>query len=286
MGEHSPSELNLKKFDMSRIKDDATCMFIGKRGAGKSTLLKDVMYTKRHLPFGIACSGTEEGNGVFGKMIPKLFVYPDYDAAAITRMIERQRRMAETPQGCQPAFVVLDDCLYDGGVLKRKEIRQLFLNGRHYKFFTAVTAQFAGDVPPAIRANIDYLFVCRENIIQNRKRIFENFFGIMDNFKAFQTLMDQTTENYEVLVLDNTSKSNKIEDVVYWYKARIDLPDFKMGCRQYWEFSKKNERQPGAEKKKASSTSKVVIKVKKLQPTRNKDAEVPKKKIVKALGHK
>lgn len=277
MSEAHPSEISLKKFDLSRIKDDATIMILGKRGAGKSTILRDIMHTKRHLPFGIACSGTEEGNGAFGKIVPKMFTYPDYDSAAIVRMIERQRKMAETPQGCQPAFVVLDDCLYDAGVLKRKEIRQLFLNGRHFKFFTAVTAQFAGDVPPAIRANIDYLFVCRENVIQNRKRIFENFFGIMDNFKAFQTLMDQTTENYEVLVLDNTSKSNKIEDVVYWYKARADLPDFKMGCRQFWEFAQRNARPPGSDKKKASSTTKVVIKVKKIQPAKKQAPAAPKK---------
>ena len=277
MDESHPSELTLRKFDLSRIKDDATILILGKRGSGKSTILRDIMHTKRSIPFGIACSGTEEGNGAFGKIVPKMFTYPDYDSAAIVRMIERQRKMAEAPGGCQPAFVVLDDCLYDAGVLKRKEIRQLFLNGRHFKFFTAVTAQFAGDVPPAIRANIDFLFVCRENVIQNRKRIFENFFGVLESFKAFQTLMDQTTENYEVLVLDNTSKSNKVEDVVYWYKAKADLPDFKMGCRAFWEFAQRNARPPGSDKK-SEIAKKVVIKIKKIQPTRKKEAAVAAKK--------
>lgn len=261
----SMGELTLRKFDLSQMKDDSTVMVLGKRGAGKSTILRHVMYVKRHLPFGIACSGTEEGNGAFSKMIPKMFVYSDYDSKAIIRMIERQRKMADTPQGCAPAFLVLDDCLYDAGVLKRKEIRQLFLNGRHYKFFTAVTAQFAGDVPPAIRANIDYLFICRENVIQNRKRIWENFFGMVENFKHFQALMDQTTENHEVLVLDNTCKSNKIEDAVYWFKAKHDLPPFRMGCRQFWEFSKTRQRAAGEPKQK---TKKVTITIKKVQPSR------------------
>ena len=49
-------------------------------------------------------------------------------------------------------------------------------------------------------------------------------------------MMNSCTENYECLVLDNTSKSNKIEDVVFWYKARIFTPgDFRIGNDQYWK---------------------------------------------------
>jgi energy-coupling factor transporter ATP-binding protein EcfA2 len=259
---------------LKNIKDDATVMIVGKRGVGKSTILKHIMYSKRHIPFGIACSGTEEGNGAFGKLMPSLFVYPDYDSKAVQRVIDRQRRLSKTPQGCSPSFVVLDDCLYDVGILKKPEMRQLFLNGRHFKFFTAVTAQFVGDVPPAIRVNIDYLFICRDQIIQNRRRIWENFFGLIE-FSQFCALMDRTTENYEVLVLDNTCKSNKIEDAVYWFKARTDLPPFKMGCKAYWEYARTHESKDGDKDDKKTSSKKLTITVKKMAP---KDKKKPSSK--------
>jgi energy-coupling factor transporter ATP-binding protein EcfA2 len=264
-------EVSLRCFDLKQIKDDATIMVVGKRGAGKSTILKHIMYTKRHIPFGIACSGTEEGNGAFGQVMPSLFVYPDYDSKAVQRVIDRQRKLSKTEQGCSPSFVILDDCMYEPGILKKPEMRQLFLNGRHFKFFTAVTAQFAGDVPPAIRVNIDYLFLCRENILQNRRRIWENFFGLID-FAQFQTLMDRTTENYEVLVLDNTCKSNKLEDAVYWFKARTDLPPFKMGCKAFWEYARSHEAKDGGadDGKKNQASKKITITVKKMAPSEKK----------------
>ena len=53
-------------------------------------------------------------------------------------------------------------------------------------------------------------------------------------FDIFCQVMDQCTENYECLVIDNTSKSNKIEDQVYWYKAS-EHENFKIGAPEFWE---------------------------------------------------
>ena len=58
--------------------------------------------------------------------------------------------------------------------------------------------------------------------------------------------MDSCTENYECLVLDNTSKSNKIEDCVFWYKAKMHT-NFRVGAPEYWAAHKKsfNPKQNG-----------------------------------------
>ena len=50
--------------------------------------------------------------------------------------------------------------------------------------------------------------------------------------------MDACTENYECLVLDNTVKSNKIQDCVFWYKATMHK-NFKVGAPEYWHAHKK-----------------------------------------------
>jgi len=49
--------------------------------------------------------------------------------------------------------------------------------------------------------------------------------------------MDQCTENYECLVINNNSKSNQLQDQIFWYKAEPHS-DFKLGSREYWEISK------------------------------------------------
>ena len=39
------------------------------------------------------------------------------------------------------AFFILDDCLYDNSWVKNKDIRALFMNGRHYKSMFIITIQ-------------------------------------------------------------------------------------------------------------------------------------------------
>jgi hypothetical protein len=56
-------------------------------------------------------------------------------------------------------------------------------------------------------------------------------------FESFCQVMDQCTENYECLVINNNSKSNKLHDQVFWYKAD-NHGDFRLGSKEFWELSK------------------------------------------------
>ena len=56
-------------------------------------------------------------------------------------------------------------------------------------------------------------------------------------FESFCQVMDQCTENYECLVINNNAKSNKLYDQIFWYKAE-NRPDFKLGSKEFWDISK------------------------------------------------
>ena len=186
-------------------------------------------------------SGTEEGNSYYQEFVPDLFVYNDYERDVVEKVITRQRLMAKQKKPNSDVFILLDDCMYDKKMIRDKCIRAIFMNGRHWKLFFMLTMQYCMDLSPDLRANIDYVFILRENIIQNREKIYKNFFGIFPSFDMFNQVMNACTENYECLVLDNTSKSNKIEDVVFWYKAKMYKPgDFRIGNDQYWGCHKQN----------------------------------------------
>ena len=135
------------------------------------------------------------------------------------------------------AFVILDDCLYDNTWARDKMMRLLFMNGRHWKVMLVITMQYPLGIPPTLRTNIDYVFILRENYIANRKRIYENYAGMFPTFESFCQVMDQCTENYECLVINNNSKSNKLHDQVFWYKAD-NHNDFRLGSKEFWELSK------------------------------------------------
>ena len=231
--------IQLKKFKPENMADDKVCVFIGKRGTGKSTLVTDILYHKKHIPAGIVMSATEEGNHHYKTYVPDLFIYGDYDKDAIERVLDRQKNILIHNKPLSPAFLLLDDCMYDRKFMKDVCIRQCFMNGRHWKIFFMLTMQYCMDLTPDLRANVDYVFILRENVIQNREKLYKAFFGIFPTFDMFNQVMTACTENYECLVLDNTSKSNKVEDCVFWYKAGM-RKNFRIGAPEIWNFHKKH----------------------------------------------
>ena len=245
--------LELKKFDMKSISfkpnenKGPVVVLIGKRDTGKSFLVRDLLYYQQEIPIGTVISGTEEGNGFYAKMVPKLFVHNEYNTAIIENILKRQRTVLKQikkemetykKSTSDPrAFVILDDCLYDATWTRDKMMRVLFMNGRHWKVMLVITMQYPLGIPPTLRTNIDYVFILRENYIANRKRIYENYAGMFPTFESFCQVMDQCTENYECLVINNNSKSNKLQDQVFWYKAD-NHNDFRLGSKEFWELSK------------------------------------------------
>lgn len=230
--------IQLKKFDPTRIADDKVCVVIGKRGTGKSTLVTDLLYHKRHIPAGIVMSATEEGNHYYKTFVPDIFIYGDYNKEAIEKVIDRQTKLLSQNKP-SPVFMLLDDCMYNKSFMKDTCIRKCFMNGRHWKIFFLLTMQYCMDLSPDLRTNVDYVFILRENVIQNRERLWKSFFGIFPSFEMFNQVMNACTENYECLVLDNTSKSNKIEDCVFYYKAPL-RKGFRVGSDTYWNYHRQN----------------------------------------------
>jgi hypothetical protein len=241
--------LNLRKFDMSKIGKGSVVVMIGKRNTGKSFLTKDLLYYKRDIPVGTVISGTEGANHFYSKIVPPLFIHEEFSPEIISGALTRQKKVVSKMNQQEDlyghtnidpyAFIILDDCLYDSSWTKDTNMRSLFMNGRHHKALLIITSQYSLGIPPNLRSNIDYVFILRENYISNRKRLYEHYAGMFPTFEIFCQVMDQCTENYECLVIDNTSQSNKIEDMVFWYKAD-NHPEFTMGAPQFWQHHSSN----------------------------------------------
>jgi|TARA_B110000971_G_scaffold2639_1_gene2847 hypothetical protein len=260
------TEIQLKKFNMSDIKDDKVVVLIGKRDTGKSFLCKDILYHHQNIPVGQVISGTEGANQFYSKIVPKLFIHGEFDTQIVQNMIKRQKIMIDKINAGDTtidprSFLILDDCLYDNTWAKDKYMRSVFMNGRHFKMLFLLTMQYALGIPPNLRTNIDYVFILRENYVSNRKRLYEHYAGMFPSFEMFCQIMDQCTENYECLVINNNAKSNKLTDQVFWYKA-VPHDDFKIGAPSFWEYSEKNILKEG-ENNQISSGYKNKILVKK-----------------------
>ena len=128
--------LELKKFDMKSISfkpnenKGPVIVLIGRRDTGKSFLVRDLLYYHQDIPIGTVISGTEAGNGFYGKLVPKLFIHDEYNTAIIENILKRQKIVMKQVKKEKEAygrsnidprtFVILDDCLYDNSWAREK----------------------------------------------------------------------------------------------------------------------------------------------------------------------
>ena len=224
-----------------------------------STLISDIMWYCKNVPFGVIMSGTEDGNGFYSQYFPDLFIYSEWRPEALQKIITTQKKIVRDDQdakGKGHVFLLIDDLMYEKKMMRDKNMRQLFMNGRHWRILFMLSMQYCMDLPPDLRANVDYVFILRENIISNKMKLWKQYFGIFPTFASFSETMDACTENYECLVLDNTSKSNKIEDCVFWYKARPNRR-YRIGCSKLWEVAEKHYNKNYEDDEESASITKI-----------------------------
>jgi hypothetical protein len=213
---------------------------LGKKGTGKSTLIKDIFFHKRkELPDGIAMLGTADANDDFSGMIPEIYIYEGYHRDALQAFVNRQKKINKERKAKglpkKFSFVLIDDCGFDKDFTKDPILRMIFMNGRHYGIFFIFALQYCMGIPPDMRSQIDYVFILKENLLSNRKRLHQEYAGIIPDFGLFGKVLDRTTENRCCLVVKNNSLSNKVDECLYWYKADLH-PTFRVGDNAFWHY--------------------------------------------------
>ena len=204
------------------------------RNTGKSTLITSLLYAKKHIfPSALVISGTEDSNHHYQKIIPDSFIYNKYDEEVIETFVRRQK-IAKEHLSNPWSVLLLDDCTDDPKVFARPLQQGLYKNGRHWKMLYILSLQYGMDIRPVIRTNIDGVFILRESNLRNRKILWENYAGCIPDFQDFCTIMDQITDDYTALYVNNATQSNDLRDCIFWYKAPMINKKWRFGCEEIW----------------------------------------------------
>lgn len=266
--------IQMKKFDMNMIKDNKVILFIGKRYTGKSVLVVDYLYHHRQFPLGTVISPTDNYNYTYRPHIPSIFIHEEYTPELIEQVLKRQKDICCSCKNdpdysnVDPrAFLVLDDCLADGNEwVKDKNIKWIFMNGRHAQITFILTMQYCMGITPNLRTNVDYIFICKEPKLGNQRRLYEHYAGMFPCFDMFRVILNKCTKDYGCLVIDNSSNSDRLEDQVFWYRSNMKKPDWDTFKLCYPIFWKNNEVfLAGKDKKKDKAVDYTQLTMKKNQ---------------------
>lgn len=246
---YGSTKLQIKKFNLNDMVDHCTIAIIAKRASGKSFLTKEIMYCKKNVSCAVAISRTEKLNSFYSEFIPDIYIYSEYSSDVLSRIFERQSIMnginsERIKQGKKPKndslFLIMDDCMSSKGTwTKDPHILELFFNGRHHHLSFILTMQYSVGIPPEMRSNFDYVFLLAEDIISNRKRLYDHYAGMFPSFDIFQQVFSDITDDYGILVIDNRVRSKNITDKVFWYKAK-KVPSFHIGNKSYHTYHDKS----------------------------------------------
>ena len=241
--------IQLKKFNMKTMVEHCTIAMIAKRGSGKSWLVREIMYQKRKIPSAVVISQTEKLNCFYGEHLPDLYVYNKFNTTILTKIYNRQGKLADKNRTRKKdgkkevddrVLLIMDDCMSSkGGWIKGDNILELFFNGRHHHLSFILTMQFSLGIPPELRSNFDYIFLLGEDFISNKKRLYEHYAGMFPSFEMFTQVFNNVTDNFGCMVIDNRTKSKKIEDKVFWYRAKA-TKDFVLGCKKFKKYADRN----------------------------------------------
>jgi hypothetical protein len=231
-------KIKIKKFDMSNLKKDGIIVLLGKRRTGKSFMVKDILFHKRNeMPMGTVISRTDKMSHFYDQFIPKICIHNIFSADILKKVLLRQVKANKEDWKHKGAFLLMDDCLADASNWTKDEsIKEIFFNGRWYKLLYIVTMQAPMAMPPALRTNIDYTIILKNNNASDREKIYKHYAGVFPTRELFERTMDGCTEDYNSLIIDNTTHSNRLEDQVFFYKAEPH-DDFKMFSDVIWRKS-------------------------------------------------
>jgi hypothetical protein len=222
-----------------------------------SFLIRDLLYYQQSLPAGLVVSKTDKLTHYYEQFIPPVLIHDEYSPELIDKLFDRQKKAIEEDWSNPHVFLIFDDTLSDAGTWKKDpRIKEIFFNGRHYKILFLLTMQSPMAITPDLRGNIDFTFILRTPNQKNRKDIYDNYCGMFPSREIFEKVLDACTEDYGCLVVDNTSRSNKLEDQVFYYKASDHEP-FKLCPKQFWQ-----QKKPVPKRDENTKESKFILKKK------------------------
>ena len=260
---------------MKFINNNSFVIIIGSNKSGKSFITKDLLYHHSNSLSNYQTyyqTNSLSGIAISKKdidYIPPIFIYETIDKKLIKKFIKNLNKNVD----CE-SFIILDsyskylDKLFDPvnnlhkicnpsqpSNIQLSNIRPLNIQSR-LSCLVVLELDYIDNIfdygqdlkkksPKKninLKKSLEYLFILKENLYANRKKIYDNFLinlGFEIEFTLFCKLLDDYTEDYNFIVIYLKSESKNICDKIFWYRS--DKHDnLKICSDEAWNYNQEN----------------------------------------------
>jgi hypothetical protein len=221
----------LKKLDMQWVKKNEAILIVSARNSGKTMIIKD--YLKKHTDFKVKvlASPTEGICQEFMDHVDPELTHDDVTPELLKNTLHVCKSARTDPNFS--AVMILDNIEIQK-LCKDKNFTEIIQNGRHMRLGSLMTQQFPTRLetidqkkkpesfPPSVRANLDWIFLGRETSMETLNKLYQLYASVFPTFEMFKAVHKRCTKDFGFLVIHQSSRSNKLEDTVFWYRADVN----------------------------------------------------------------
>lgn len=224
-------KVSLKKLDMQWVKKNEAILAIGARNTGKSMIIKDYLDKQSNFTIKVLVSPTEGICQEYENHVDPQYIHDEVTPELLKKILQVCKSARTDPNF---SAVMILDTVEIQKLCKDKNFTEIIHNGRHMRLGALMTQQFPTRLetidqkkkpeafPPSVRANLDWIFLGHETNMDTLHKLYQFYGGIFPTFEMFKAVHKRCTKDFGFLVIHQSSRSDKLEDTVFWYRADVN----------------------------------------------------------------
>jgi hypothetical protein len=227
--EDNHTEIYLQTWDPTVLQDKVFSMLIfGSRHSGKSELFKYIYGVNKFMfeyDFTVVMSESDDTLDFMSEFIPGNMFIKGFKPNIIEQLMSTSEKFEL--EGKKFKYLLVIDDIVGSDIKNNDYIAKAYAICRHYNISVVLICQRLNAINMTARNNSDILLIGKCRSSQEKETIIKTFlrgFARKDidkksEYKFYNDLLNDNTADYNFVVLDNFSNSNKFEEVIQTIRA-------------------------------------------------------------------
>tara|TARA_B110000902_G_scaffold252726_1_gene314528 strand:- start:618 stop:1484 length:867 start_codon:yes stop_codon:yes gene_type:complete len=238
--------VDVKSFDWSTLPSCGFFEVLGKRGTGKTTWTQFILQSSPNRDTGVfvVVAGSETAKHSWSKIVHPVFVvdpslkHLEMLKTTQNELVRHYQKIGEPFPPERQVTLVFDDVSSNKELMRSHILAYLASNSRHLQMSIFILAQYHCQIVSEVRNQFDIVFTLSTADKRSIDRIYSEYCSCLDA-RVFRHILGTVTQNFGLLVINNQSNSNKIDDICFYSHMKPYPPELQaLGGQQTWDFGR------------------------------------------------